>query len=509
MSGSPGVGNLLQSTGLAARVRFMGRYKLPVLVPLAIALAFWAIDGLSSGPPVSEPNEVILADPPPEVFELEEAPDLEPRETTNAIGRRTESDKPAGEATHATPVELRVRVRLADGRAAGAGYTVTAFRFAHLPPRMRSQLEDEPGCLDPWFVEPLPAEVAENTGSDGLVVLPREAALTDETLVVVARSTRFLDQGIAATLVKPDITELELTLVNPTPLRVRVVNSANRPLPGVPVALGRSHGDAARWGEAITDDIGEAPLHRFVSAVARSQARGELDPLFVQAVLPLEDKLAVRVPQDHDLSIPIELRLPATCELLLRVEGFPTPANGMVGLKAWPKMPGDFSIPQYSSPLVRLENGQARFPFVGPDYRYLLNIWIDGVTGVIERRIQSPAEPGSVEVLTVSIEQDMILKARLLDPRGRLMRNRGVNYRVGGTNWHSGASAHLDARGELTLLISEASIRSGLTKFEIDAWPLDPEVEGSMAVRAQIPDGFQPGVTDLGELMLERVVEGG
>ena len=118
-------------------------------------------------------------------------------------------------------------------------------------------------------------------------------------------------------------------------------------------------------------------------------------------------------------------------------------------------------------------------------------------------------DPGAVEVLTLSIEQDMLLKARLLDPRGRLMRNRGVNYRVGGANWHSGASAHVDANGELALLISEASVHSGLTRFEIDAWPLDAEVEGTMTVHVPIPDGFQAGVTDFGELMLEWVTDDG
>ncbi len=399
------------------------------------------------------------------------------------------------------PLRLTVKVVHRDGAPAATGTEVVAITPTDVTALEWLQLSDTELAVDPEHLLTLESPARAVTDDQGIASLPRPESWT----WLVAREIEGATTRYGFERVETGTAEAEIRLVRRSPLRVRVLDQFERPVADVPVQLAGSGLPGVRWGHALSDADGLSRLWGWSELRDRNMRKGGAGPVYAAAVIPAEDPVTVRVPLTHDLDDIVDLHLPPHCEVVVRVVGLGPGLTGKVGLKPWPKMPGDFSIPQYSSPLARLVDGEARFPWVTLDYRFQLWVWFDDYDGELHLRPTSAKRDGERQEIVFDAGEAMLLTGRLVDAAGLpLVGRSSANYLLRGESGSSGRTAMLDDDGRFRILVGSSSIPTTLDELEFTQL-VDRKARGKVVHR--FPNGFERGRHDLGTLRIESRTE--
>jgi hypothetical protein len=278
-------------------------------------------------------------------------------------------------------------------------------------------------------------------------------------------------------------------------LPIQVVDSAGRPVVGVPVAL-RQRG-AWRIDEPVVvrteapDGIGRVP--HAGARIAASAANG-IWLAAVQAVLrePLEREIDPSVTPSE----PVVLVLPETGSVdvqVLEADGQPYSDLAQVHLAA--AGPGPAGEP--AAAISR--GGRARYDFVelGLDLRASANRLRSG-PGRAEATGPGPRAAGESIALTLRLGgSGTVLQARVVTPDGAPVATRDLHAALRDPTDSMAFLVRTDADGRIRFdLATHVANRGALTLTVRD--PLD----GRAALGATVPAGTPPGIHDLGELVL-------
>ncbi|MCP5043213.1 MAG: carboxypeptidase regulatory-like domain-containing protein [bacterium] len=323
-----------------------------------------------------------------------------------------------------------------------------------------------------------------------------------EALVVGARSKG----RYGAALIRRDMTEQHIALVLDQTLHIRVLDDQGEPAPLVPVAIAQRF-DEKRWQRRLrleTDDAGSATEPHF-QLVRERPPRGGTEDYSAAVPVPFQQPVVTTFRNDPLPNEPIELRLPPTGSLIIRVvdsEGTAVSSAARITATVPRKGPPHPSLaPNFDRLVRRKEQGETSvsFPWLGLGLDLRLHIRFDDDDFTWEVSAKGPVASG--ETLTIDVPTPTwmgLLRGRLLDPAGRPHADENATFLITDRSGRiEGEEISTDASGQFVLPFRVRRTQPPIA-LEIRAQYADAPAGVVHAVRA-----LDAGSTNLGDLHLE------
>ncbi len=400
--------------------------------------------------------------------------------------------------------ELLVRVVDADGGAPLPGAEVFFVDLQAVGPRTLQAAMDRSGELEDLFREHGVRRVAD---AHGEARFPRPDG---STFVLAGVAPGRFD---VAWDFEPDADAVTLALGRRNGLSARVVDSADRPVPGAPVVLRRRW--PGGWSDLLRQVSGEDGS---VSFQLPSRLLEELDAAggaegttFVVLDVVGGDPVEAEVDLDRIPDEPVRLVVPDDCgsvEVAVSLEGGGPPEEPVsVALTATGD--GAASTRFGASTAHRLaEDGRATFPLV----RVGLPLRVTARTfgGELRASVEGtgPAAPGATARFSLVLRQERpVLVGRVLNQEGRPAK--GVRILIGTTvrdehrRSSSQRSTRCDGEGRFRYVLEHAYEEGTTRTLRVLVPPRGGKPERDVSVDLSRP--LPPGETDLGDLVVAPV----